>query len=191
MTADWLYQVADAPTVEDCRNEIRRAAEIAERIAKKKAAVQFSAELARLAQAGKQFEAETATIRADLARAEPAPAKNAKPIVPSKRTCERLKQHYLAIRRIKREILLKSPEIDFHELLFAEVPYPQGPQNVHESRSRSVMCAAEGGRLSILEEAPSRRQTTATGPRRRTIGRPLPPGPVVRRQAGGVLHEAE
>lgn len=148
VTADWLYQVQGAPSVEDCRNEIRRTRRIAERIAKKNSALQFSAELARLAQAEKRFEAEIAGIEAELARA--APAKTAKEINPPQRTCDRLKEHYLAVRRIKREILFKSPELDFRDLLFAEVPYPQGAENFHESRSRSVMCAAEGGRLLIL-----------------------------------------
>lgn len=59
---------------------------------------------------------------------------------------------YLAVRRVKRQILFKNPAVDFSRLLFIDQPYPRGRVNdTHESIHRMGITATAGGRLLVLE----------------------------------------
>ena len=58
---------------------------------------------------------------------------------------------YLAVRKVKRGLLFKRPEIDFDEVVFVDVPYTRGGEWQHQSRYRSIMCASHGGQLSVLK----------------------------------------
>jgi len=61
-----------------------------------------------------------------------------------------VREVYLGVRRIKRRILFAFPEVDFNEVVFVDVPYTRGGEWQHESRYRSLMCAAHGGELLVL-----------------------------------------
>jgi len=58
---------------------------------------------------------------------------------------------YLAVRQAKRRVMFKHPAVDFDEVVFVDVPYTRGREWQHESRYRSIMCAAHGGTLSVLK----------------------------------------
>lgn len=58
---------------------------------------------------------------------------------------------YIAVRRVKRRIMLQNPAIDFDTVLFIDSPYPQGAEWPHEARHRNGMMAVPGGRLLVLE----------------------------------------
>lgn len=59
---------------------------------------------------------------------------------------------YLEIRRLKREILLADPQIDFSGIVCIDNPYPHGESDqVHEVRSHAENFATTGGRLLVLE----------------------------------------
>ncbi|NQT86934.1 LamG domain-containing protein, partial [bacterium] len=58
---------------------------------------------------------------------------------------------YVAVRKAKRTLMFQHPAIDFDEILFVDVPYTRGPEWHHESRYRSIMCAAHGGELVALK----------------------------------------
>jgi len=47
--------------------------------------------------------------------------------------------------------MFKHPAVDFDEVIFVDVPYTRGGEWQHESRYRSIMCAAHGGTLSVLK----------------------------------------
>ena len=59
---------------------------------------------------------------------------------------------YFAVRRVKRQILLKNPVLDFTRLLLVDEPMPVGPVHPeHEAVHRMGLSAAPGGRLLVLE----------------------------------------
>ncbi|MHC4474572.1 MAG: HzsA-related protein [Planctomycetota bacterium] len=58
---------------------------------------------------------------------------------------------YLAVRRVKREIVFKNPALDFSQVLFIDNPYPQGAEWEHQARHRNGMMMVPGGRLLVLE----------------------------------------
>ena len=62
-----------------------------------------------------------------------------------------LKELYFSVRRVKREILLKNPVVDFTQLLFIDQPLPQGPESRHEAIHRMGIMAVPGGRLLVLD----------------------------------------
>ncbi|MCX6874786.1 MAG: hypothetical protein NTW21_13405, partial [Verrucomicrobia bacterium] len=63
-----------------------------------------------------------------------------------------IREFYLNVRRVKREILMKNPVIDFKQLLFVDIPIQHGANNVdHEAIHRMSMWAAPGGRLLVLD----------------------------------------
>ena len=136
---DWLFQAGDAPTLERVAQEIGWALAAAERIAGEPSAPDFAEALAEL----KALENQTA--EAVTGKAE-----------------GRAKDLYLAVRRIKRTIMLGDPVIDFAEILLVDNPYPTYPRKGklwraatvewgHEARHRNGYMAAAGGRLLVLE----------------------------------------
>ncbi len=58
---------------------------------------------------------------------------------------------YLALRRMKRELLLADPEIDFTRILCIDNPYVHGSEEIHEVRHRNEDTATPGGRLLVLD----------------------------------------
>ena len=62
------------------------------------------------------------------------------------------KAAYFAVRRVKRQILLKNPLLDFTQLLLVDGPMPQGNVNPeHEAIHRMGISAVPGGRLLVLD----------------------------------------
>ena len=62
-----------------------------------------------------------------------------------------VKELYFAVRRVKRDILLKNPVLDFTKLLLIDQPLPQGPESLHEAIHRMGIMAVAGGRLLVLD----------------------------------------
>ncbi|MDP6633287.1 MAG: hypothetical protein QGG42_00130 [Phycisphaerae bacterium] len=58
---------------------------------------------------------------------------------------------YREVRKVKRRLMFKRPEIDFDEVVFVDVPYTRGGEWQHQSRYRSIMCASHGGKLAVLK----------------------------------------
>jgi len=62
------------------------------------------------------------------------------------------KELYLAVRRVKRRIVMKNPVLNFSQLLFIDQPTPAGPVNPeHEAIHRMGITAVPGGRLLVLD----------------------------------------
>ncbi len=62
-----------------------------------------------------------------------------------------VKELYYEVRRIKREILMRNPVIDFTQLLFADLPILHIRETNHEAIHRMSMWAVPGGRLLALD----------------------------------------
>ncbi len=119
---DWLFQVGDNPTVERVQQEIAWTRELAERIGKASEKVDLSIELKELGRLeAKLIEKAERPAAIDL---------------------------YLALRRLKRAIVLKNPAIDFSRILLIDNPYPMAR---HESAHRHGYRAGGKGRLLVLE----------------------------------------
>lgn len=58
---------------------------------------------------------------------------------------------YLELRRIKRELLLGDPSIDFSRIVCIDNPYVHGSEAIHEVRHRNEDTATTGGRLLVLD----------------------------------------
>ncbi|MCL1920264.1 MAG: hypothetical protein FWG50_04175 [Kiritimatiellaeota bacterium] len=58
---------------------------------------------------------------------------------------------YLAIRRARRDLMLKDPAVDFSRLLLVDMPYPQGSEWNHETRHRLGYMAVPGGQLLVVD----------------------------------------
>jgi hypothetical protein len=58
---------------------------------------------------------------------------------------------YLGLRRMKSELLLADPAIDFFSILCIDNPYVHGSEAVHEIRHRNEDTATPGGRLLALD----------------------------------------
>ncbi len=139
---DWLYQVEQRPTHLNIVRQIERGRELAERLHMRFESLDLATEVADLDRL-------TDAVRESQADAEA-----------DDDTWERL---YLAVRAVKRRILLKHPAIDFPQLLFIDQPYPRFPtgrpwphdRNAgqicrHENSHRNGMMATPGGRLLVL-----------------------------------------
>ena len=61
------------------------------------------------------------------------------------------KDLYLAVRRIKRNLMFGNPAIDFSEILLVDMPYPGGKEWRHETRHRLGYMAVPGGQLLVLK----------------------------------------
>ena len=62
-----------------------------------------------------------------------------------------VREFYFSVRRVKRQILLKNPVLDFTQLLLIDQPLPQGPESPHEAIHRMGIMAMPGGRLLVLD----------------------------------------
>lgn len=121
---DWLFQADGHPSPRRIRQEIQWTRELAARIrSQADGAVEFSGELEQLA---------------DLRdRAEEITASN--------------EQLYYSVRQVKRKIAFKNPVLNFDQVLFVDMPYPQGSEWRHETRHRLGYMAVPGGRLLVLD----------------------------------------
>ncbi|MDO4629898.1 MAG: hypothetical protein Q4C70_12000 [Planctomycetia bacterium] len=131
LEADYLFQCDNQPTYEKARQEIVYAQQVAERITKMPNVSDLSAQLAALAEVEKKFSA-----------------------IPE--TAESAKDFYLAVRRAKREIVMRNPILDFNEIVVIDNPYPKGkPGDAadewgHEARHRNGFMAEDGGKLLVV-----------------------------------------
>ncbi len=128
LKVDYLFQCDNAPTFEKAKQEIGYARQVAERIAKLEKAPNFSAQLAKLNELEKKIDVamETKELAEDM---------------------------YLAVRAVKREIVMRNPLINFDEILLIDNPYPNGKRGdatnewSHEARHRNGFMAVDGGKL--------------------------------------------
>ena len=125
LEADWLFQCDNEPTFDKAKAEIGYARQVAERLAKLEGAPDLTAQLAALDELEKKVDAKDGTEK-DL---------------------------YLAVRRAKREIVMRNPLINFSEILLIDNPYPKGKEGDatdewgHEARHRNGFMAMDGGRM--------------------------------------------
>ena len=66
-------------------------------------------------------------------------------------SAEQAKAIYLAVRRVRRDLMLGNPVIDFQQLLLVDMPYPQGREWQHETRHRLGYMAVPGGQLLVVD----------------------------------------
>ncbi len=149
LVSDWLYQADNAPEAIDLQNEITWARQIAGRINTEVGKGFCVNELKKLLEIENEINI----------------ASGKQPL-----SAETLNKYYIAIRRVKREIIFKDPAIDFDELLFIDNPLPMkwvkesphykaDPKSPfaysnewqHESQHRNGFNAMPGGRLLVLK----------------------------------------
>lgn len=58
---------------------------------------------------------------------------------------------YFTVNRLKREIMMKNPALNFSRILLIDQPLPQGPESLHEAIHRMGIMAVPGGRLLVLD----------------------------------------
>lgn len=126
---DWLFQAGDDSRSQRALLEIGWARAIAQRLARQSAPPDLSAELAELETLERQWSSASDTWDSPRAHEE----------------------FYLAVRRIKRRIVLSNPAVGFSQLVFIDQPYPAGPEWQHQSGHRMGHRAVAGGRLLVLE----------------------------------------
>ena len=131
LEADWLFQADDKPTAGRALQEITWARELAERLKVDARTPDLSAELAQLDALEEQLagrEAKDGGLQAT-------------------------RELYLAVRRVKRRIVMNNPAVDFTQLLLIDQPYPNrgGREWRHEAIHRLGHRAVPGGRLLVLD----------------------------------------
>jgi len=130
LEADWLFQADDKPTVARALKEITWARELTRRLKINPKAPDVSAELAELDALKEQLTGPQAKA-GDLQAG---------------------RELYLAVRRVKRRIVMSNPAIDFTRLLLIDQPYPGGGAEwPHEAIHRLGHRAVPGGRLLVLD----------------------------------------
>ncbi|MAG92607.1 MAG: hypothetical protein CMJ48_02475 [Planctomycetaceae bacterium] len=129
LQADWLMQAEGGSLLVRASEEITWARNIAGRLARMKNPTDVSTELAELV----HIEKKLAALRTKDGDA------NAE------------RGLYLAVRKIKREIVMANPLVDFERVLFIDQPYPHGGEWRHQARHRNGMMATPGGRLLMLD----------------------------------------
>ena len=144
LVADWLFQTEQRPLPGRIRQEIGWTRELAARLAK---------------------DPRTPGLRGDLADLETLAAKAADPGSPAL-GAKAAKELYLAVRRVKRNLMFKNPAVDFTQLLFIDQPFPQGSESTHEAVHRLGIMAVPGGRLLLLDGLKAGGQVRSLGPDR-------------------------
>ena len=66
-------------------------------------------------------------------------------------SAEKTRELYLAVRRIRRALMLHNPAVDFSQLLMVDMPYPEGSEWMHETRHRLGYMAVPGGQLLVVD----------------------------------------
>ncbi len=136
---EWLFQTEDDDLLTRTGKEIVWTSEMIERLQSRANAPDLSVEAATLKELGRAVSNHDAEV-----------------------SLTRIRELYFGVRAIKREVMLKSPEIDFSGIICVDAPYPhrsldthgtfQQTEWVHESRFRSEMCASHGAKLIVLED---------------------------------------
>ena len=121
LKADWLAQRGTDACADACRQELTRAERILQRMADRLDAATLGKWRKTLAEWHGRL-------------AEPASD-----------------ELYLGLRRMKRELLLADPAIDFSSILCIDNPYVHGSEAIHEIRHRNEDTATPGGRLLVLD----------------------------------------
>lgn len=121
---DWLHQATPSLDARRMREEITWARELADRLQTSyPGKVEFAKELETLA---------------ELERlAQQAPDDD--------------RELYFKIREVKRRIVFRNPALDFRQILFVDMPFPQGSEWRHETRHRLGYMAVPGARLLVLD----------------------------------------
>jgi len=154
---DWLFQADGKPTTERAMQEIQWARDLAARLQRSPAAPDLSQELKELDDLQKRLTTRTGTtsgvqkgtVPFSLRENRDSPqALFVTPSPPHPLTPSTL---YLAVRAVKRRIMLKDPVVDFSKVLLIDSPYPQGAEWPHQARHRNGMMAVPGGRLLVLD----------------------------------------
>ncbi|MDP6633479.1 MAG: hypothetical protein QGG42_01100 [Phycisphaerae bacterium] len=138
---DWLFQAGGRPTLQHCKRQIASAGLLAKRLARSTKAPDIRGDLADLRDLDKQLGA----------------------LGDNSRGSEVIKL-YLAIRRVKRRIVLKNPAVNFTQVLLVDNPYPSGREWPHQSRHRNNFMANSAGRLIVAglnPDGPSRSLVSA------------------------------
>jgi hypothetical protein len=129
IVSDWLYQARGQSLLVRAREEIGWARELAARLGRGPRAPGLGAEMGELAALERQVD--------ELGRSDGGRRQG--------------RGVYLAVRRVKREIVMKNPAVDFGRVLLIDQPFPQGSECNHEAVHRLGMMAVSGGRLLVLE----------------------------------------
>ncbi len=124
LRGDWLHQADGHPSAERIRQEITWTRSLAARIAAEcPGRVDFGEQLKTLASLQQQ--------------AEELQGENV--------------ALYVAVRQVKRSIMLANPVLDFNRILMVDMPFPHGNEWRHETRHRLGYMAVPGGKLVVLE----------------------------------------
>ena len=131
LETDWLFQADGNPTAARAMQEITWARELAGRLKIRPKTPDLSAELTKLDALEKQLAGPEA--KAD-----------------DRQTAREL---YLAVRQVKRRIVMSNPAVDFTRLLLIDQPYPSrgGREWRHQAIHRLGHRAVPGGRLLVLD----------------------------------------
>jgi hypothetical protein len=159
---DWLFQAGGKPTIARAVEEIGYARALLNRLNLPAAdttaytakldnlAAQATAAAAAEAKAAAEAlaAANTAASGTEASPAASAPAPAAAP-APNPAALAAAKSLYIAVRTVKREIVLKNPVLDFDSILYIDNPHPGGRESNHETRHRLGYMAVPGGRLLV------------------------------------------
>ena len=127
LNRDWLFQCDNVPSPERIRNEIQWGVMLAARIlAEPNADQNFLSQ--------RIVELQRLKEKADRLSV----------------TDEASRSLYLEVRKIKREIHLAHPVLDFGQILLVDMPYPAGSEWQHETRHRLGYMAVPGGQILVL-----------------------------------------
>jgi len=132
---DWLFQADGTPTVERALQEIQWARQLAARLQQDPRTPDLTAELGELDALERSLTTDDAKTGAGSPHPNPLPEGEGA---------------YLAVRAVKRRIMLKNPAVNFTKVLFLDNPYPAGAEWPHQARHRNGMMALSGGRLLVL-----------------------------------------
>ena len=132
---DWLHQADQQPTPERIRSEIAWARALAVRLCTQAAPAQLSPS-PQLRSTSLDFTPELT----ELATLEQRAASLAGPDT----------ELYFKVREVKRHIAFRNSLLDFTQVLFVDMPFPQGSEWPHETRHRLGYMAVPGGRLLVL-----------------------------------------
>lgn len=137
LVRDWLFQAEGQRLLQRAAQEVAWTRALAARLRQIPQTPDLAAELAEL---------DGLQIRLDVPANPPASGEPTK-----RRGAKDAREPYLAVRRVKRRILLKNPVLGFPQLLLIDQPYPQGSEWKHQAIHRLGHRAVPGGRLLLLE----------------------------------------
>jgi hypothetical protein len=133
---DWLHQADQQPTPERIRSEIAWTRGLAKRLCQQSTPVPASPS-GRPRDLPLNFAPELAELAALEQRALSLSGPDA--------------ELYYGVREVKRRIAFRNPLLDFTQVLFVDMPFPQGSEWPHETRHRLGYMAVPGGRLLVLD----------------------------------------